>query len=81
MLMAMAPLTDDVDRIRWVFGRMRELFDEVVMERVGGPEFRELSLGMTQDFEYAIEVGATYVRIGSALFEGIELGTEATPTA
>ncbi|HNQ23057.1 MAG TPA: YggS family pyridoxal phosphate-dependent enzyme [Phycisphaerae bacterium] len=71
-LMAMAPLTDDEKRIRHTFGRARELFDEMVHERIGGPHFRELSLGMSQDFEYGIEVGATLIRVGSALFEGIE---------
>jgi len=71
-LMAMGPLTTDEKLIRHAFARTRELFDEIVHERIGGPEFTELSLGMSQDFEYAIEVGATLVRIGSALFEGIE---------
>jgi pyridoxal phosphate enzyme (YggS family) len=71
-LMAMAPLTDDASRIRQVFGRVRELFDEIVSERICGPQFKDLSLGMSNDFEYGIEFGATYVRIGSALFEGIE---------
>lgn len=71
-LMAMAPLTDDERVIRGVFQRVRELFDEIVAERLAGPEFTELSLGMSNDFEHAIEFGATYVRIGSALFEGIE---------
>lgn len=72
-LMAMAPLTDDVSRIRTTFERARELFDEVVGERIAGDRFTELSLGMSQDFEHAIEFGSTMVRIGSALFEGIEL--------
>ena len=77
-LMAMAPLTDDVSRIRYVFGRARELFDEIRGERLCGPAFAELSLGMSQDFEYGIEAGATFVRIGSALFEGIELSAKPT---
>lgn len=75
-LMAMAPLTDNESVIRNTFERMRELFDEVAGERLCGPEFKDLSLGMSNDFEYAIEYGATYVRIGSALFEGIELATQ-----
>ena len=78
-LMAMAPLTDDVQAIKYVFGRARELFDEIVGLRVCGPAFRDLSLGMSQDFEYGIEAGATYVRVGSAIFEGIELATESVP--
>jgi len=79
-LMAMAPLTDDVERIRRVFGRVRELFDEIVAERMGGRHFAHLSLGMTNDFEYAIEAGATYVRIGSALFEGLTPEPESLET-
>ena len=71
-LMAMAPLTDDQSVIRFTFGRMRELFAEIVHERLCGPEFCELSMGMTQDFELAIEAGATIVRIGTALFEGVD---------
>ena len=72
-LMAMAPLTDDESQVRYVFGRVRELFDEIVSERICGSEFKDLSLGMSNDFEYGIEAGATYVRIGSALLEGIPL--------
>jgi len=79
-LMAMAPLTNDESVLRHVFGRVRELFDEIITERICGPKFKELSLGMTNDFEYAIEAGATYVRIGSALFEGIKLATESSGT-
>ena len=78
-LMAMAPPTDDTDVIRRVFERVRELFDEIVGERVCGSGFRELSLGMSRDLEHGIEAGATYVRIGSALFEGIPLGAEPVP--
>jgi len=75
-LMSMAPLTEDVDTIRHTFERVRELFDEMISERVCGPNFREISLGMSNDFEQAIEFGSTCVRIGSALFEGIELPPE-----
>ncbi|RME38004.1 MAG: YggS family pyridoxal phosphate-dependent enzyme [Planctomycetota bacterium] len=78
-LMAMAPLTDDADRIRFVFGRTRELFDEIVAKELCGPRFTELSMGMSQDFEYGIEFGSTFVRIGSALLEGIPLSQEAVP--
>ncbi len=78
-LMALAPLTQDASVIRQTFQRVRELFDEVIGERICGPAFRDLSLGMSNDFEYAIEFGATYVRIGSALFEGIELAPQPEP--
>lgn len=79
-LMAMGPLSDDRERVRQAFGRVRELFDEIVGERVAGPQFRELSMGMSADFEIGIELGATCVRIGSALFEGMELPAEPAVT-
>lgn len=78
-LMAMAPLTDDESLIRYMFGRVRELFDEIVAEGICGPQFKELSLGMSNDFECGIEFGATYVRIGTALFEGIDLAHAPIP--
>jgi hypothetical protein len=76
-LMAMAPFTSDERVIRGVFGRVRELFDEMASARVCGSKFRALSLGMSGDFEYGIEAGATHLRIGSALFEGIQLTAQA----
>lgn len=79
-LMAMAPLTEDESVIRNCFERVRELYEEIHAERVAGPAFKTLSLGMTNDFEIAIEYGATIVRIGTALFEGIDL-TAGTHTA
>jgi hypothetical protein len=78
-LMGMAPLTDDTDRIRRVFTRLRELYDDVIAERVAGDRFRCLSMGMSNDFEIGIELGATHVRIGSALFAGIKLAPQAVP--
>jgi pyridoxal phosphate enzyme (YggS family) len=62
-LMTMAPLSDEPERVRWVFARLREL-----AVQVGLPG---LSMGMTQDYVVAIEEGATHLRIGSAFFEGV----------
>lgn len=77
-LMAMAPLTEDRQVIRQTFVRVQELFEEMLEQKVlYGPEFRHLSMGMSNDFELAIESGATHVRIGSALFEGIDFGANA----
>lgn len=76
-LMAMGPLTQEAEPTRRAFERVRELFDEVVEQRICGPQFRELSLGMSNDFEHAIEFGATIVRIGSALFTGMTTIPEA----
>lgn len=67
-LMTMAPLTDDPQQTRPVFRRLRELAQEA--ERMGLPrvEMRWLSMGMSGDYEIAIEEGANLVRIGTALF-------------
>jgi pyridoxal phosphate enzyme (YggS family) len=64
-LMTVGPLTDDTNRIRESFSRLRRLFDEI---KPGFPGFDTLSMGMSGDYETAIEEGATLVRIGTALF-------------
>lgn len=70
-LMTMAPLTEDDTLIRPVFRGLRELRDRL---NVMSPEpcLRELSMGMSGDFDIAIEEGATLVRLGSLLFDGCE---------
>jgi hypothetical protein len=70
-LMAMAPLVGNPEEVRPYFARLREVFEDMKLEGVVGPGFRELSMGMTNDFEVAIEEGATMVRVGRALFEGL----------
>jgi pyridoxal phosphate enzyme (YggS family) len=64
-LMTMAPFTDNADVIRKSFANLRE-----AKERLENKGFRlpELSMGMTNDYEIAIEEGATIVRIGTAIF-------------
>ena len=69
-LMTMAPLTRNKDIVRACFTRARELFIEMQGEKVVGPQFTELSMGMSSDYEVAIEEGATILRIGSAIFAG-----------
>lgn len=70
-LMTMAPLTDDKGRIRAVFRQGRALFDRaesrsVVRDRV---QMRYLSMGMSSDYQIALEEGANMVRVGSAIFQ------------
>ena len=67
-LMTMAPLTMDKARVQACFARAREVFEEIRGERIAGAKFKHLSMGMSQDFEIAIEEGATMLRIGSAIF-------------
>ena len=69
-LMTMAPLTRNKDVIRACFVRARELFVEMRGEKMVSPEFTELSMGMSSDYELAVEEGATILRIGSAIFAG-----------
>jgi len=69
-LMTMAPLTRNKDVIRACFARTKELFVEMRGEKIVGPQFTELSMGMSSDYEVAIEEGATILRIGSAIFAG-----------
>jgi hypothetical protein len=59
-LMTIAPLTDNPEEVRPVFRKLRELRNDLKLEH--------LSMGMTDDFEVAIEEGATIVRIGRAIF-------------
>jgi PLP dependent protein len=69
-LMTMAPLTHNKDVIRGCFVRARELFTEMRGEKIVGRHFTELSMGMSSDYEIAVEEGATILRIGSAIFSG-----------
>ena len=69
-LMTMAPLTHNKDVVRACFVRARELFIEMCGEKIVGPQFTELSMGMSSDYEIAVEEGATILRIGSAIFAG-----------
>ncbi len=64
-LMTMAPLTDDVAVQRGAFAGLRALREELVGR---GYRLPELSMGMTNDFETAVEEGATMVRLGTVLF-------------
>jgi len=69
-LMTMAPFTHNKDMVRSCFVRARELFVEMRGEKIVGPHFTELSMGMSSDYEVAVEEGATILRIGSAIFAG-----------
>jgi uncharacterized pyridoxal phosphate-containing UPF0001 family protein len=67
-LMTMAPQSDEPEAARPCFVRLRELFEEMRSQRLGGADFRHLSMGMSQDYPVAVEEGATLLRIGTALF-------------
>lgn len=65
-LMCLPPWEEDPEAVRPHFARLRQLKEDV--ERRMGAVLPELSMGMTHDFEQAVEEGATIVRIGTALF-------------
>jgi len=67
-LMALPPFFDQPERARPYFRRMRELLDGLRQEYAAPELLSELSMGMSGDFEVAIEEGATLVRIGTAIF-------------
>lgn len=70
-LMTMAPYADDPELSRPVFVRLRETLESLRTRGVAPPDCDQLSMGMSGDFAVAVEEGATVVRIGSRLFEGL----------
>lgn len=68
-LMTMAPFEADEPELHSIFSKMKQVQEELSSRQLPGMPFTELSMGMSGDFEIAIEHGATYVRIGSAFFE------------
>ncbi len=67
-MMTMPPFFDDPERARPFFARLRKLKEQLIASGIAAPEMKELSMGMTGDFEAAVAEGATLVRIGTALF-------------
>ena len=67
-LMVMPPWSDDAEQTRPYFRRLRGLRDELVTDGIDARVVRELSMGMSHDFEVAIQEGATMVRVGTAIF-------------
>jgi pyridoxal phosphate enzyme (YggS family) len=72
-LMTMSGIESDADQTRREFAALRELRDKLRCVQPPNVALNELSMGMSGDYEIAIEEGATIVRIGSALFEGVEV--------
>jgi pyridoxal phosphate enzyme (YggS family) len=75
-LMTVPPPTATPEEARPFYQELRDLRDRLVRKGIEGLDFAELSMGMTADFEVAIEEGATLVRVGTAIF-----GPRPTPPA
>ncbi|MCX7863332.1 MAG: YggS family pyridoxal phosphate-dependent enzyme [Bacteroidales bacterium] len=68
-LMGMATFTDDTVQIRKEFSTLRKLFDKLKTTYfANNPDFKELSMGMSNDFKIAIDEGSTMIRVGSIIF-------------
>lgn len=67
-LMTMAPYSDNPQDSRPHFERLRELYEDIRRRGIGGAAFNILSMGMSSDFEVAIDCGANLIRVGSSLF-------------
>ena len=66
--MTLPPLAEQPEDARRWFRRLRELRDGWLVQGVPAPMLRELSMGMSGDFEVAVQEGATIVRVGTAIF-------------
>ncbi len=68
-VMGMASFTEDQDQIRSEFIRLRDIFTRMKNKHFqNNPDFREISMGMSGDYQIAIEEGSTMVRVGSSIF-------------
>jgi len=67
-LMVIPPFFDDPEEVRPYFRRLRELAQEIDAKNIANISMQELSMGMSHDFEVAIEEGTTFIRVGTAIF-------------
>ena len=67
-LMTIGPFTPNVDAVRHSFALLRRIQEKINVQQFTGIEMDCLSMGMTHDFEVAVEEGATIIRIGTAIF-------------
>ena len=68
-LMTMAPFVDNPEQVRPFFRKIYSLKESLRKMDISNTDVKDISMGMTQDFEVAIEEGATFVRIGTAIFK------------
>lgn len=67
-LMTIGLFSADLDKVRVCFQKLRGLKESIIAENIPGVEMKELSMGMSNDLEVAIEEGATIIRVGTAVF-------------
>jgi len=67
-LMTVAPFCENPEDVRWVFKTMKNIYSKISIMNLRNTEMKYLSMGMTNDFEIAIEEGSNIIRIGTAIF-------------
>jgi PLP dependent protein len=67
-LMLLPPAVDEPEQARPFFRRLREIRDDLISQGIDGTQLQDLSMGMSHDFEVAVEEGATLIRVGTAIF-------------
>lgn len=67
-LMTMAPNSEEPENIRWVFRDLRKLYIDIAKENIHNIDMELLSMGMSNDFQVAIEEGSNIIRVGTAIF-------------
>jgi len=67
-LMLLPPAVDEPEQARPFFRRLRAIREDLLAQGVDGAQLKDLSMGMSHDFEVAVEEGSTLVRVGTAIF-------------
>lgn len=67
-LMTIAPYVDDPEKNRLYFANLKQIYVDIIQKNIDNVCMEELSMGMTGDYEVAIEEGATYIRVGTGIF-------------
>lgn len=67
-LMTIAPYEEDPEKTRYVFKKMKELYEELKSKEYSNFDMEYLSMGMTNDYEVALEEGANMIRVGTGIF-------------
>lgn len=67
-LMGMAPYRENKEETRSYFGKLKSIFDNIKSKNISNVDMKHLSMGMSNDFEIAIQEGATLVRVGTSIF-------------
>ena len=67
-LMTIAPYVENSEENRLYFAKLKQIYVDIIHKNIDNVFMKELSMGMTGDYEVAIEEGATYIRVGTGIF-------------